>query len=157
MQHAMFIVKHEDKYHGPFLEIEAEIFKSAREGDAEIFPLFVPVPAEEYRGPTKLQVLENDVYQAHVDSFKIDTRHTLAGIIQEIAFARRDERVLTVREMLDTWRYLFRVSRAVESLMTYANLAVENPGAESFAGLRKACWRNRNSDDFDPHYEDRFW
>lgn len=157
MKHTMFIVRHKGKYHGPFLEIEAEIFRSAREGGAEIIPLFVPVPSEEYRGPTKLEVLETDAYRAHVDSFKIDTQHTLAALIQEIAFARRDERVLTVREMLDNWRYLFRVSRAVESLMNYANLVVENPGAESLVALRKAFWRNRNSDDFDPHYEDRFW
>jgi hypothetical protein len=157
MKSSMFIVKHEGLHHGPFLEIEAEIFVSKLEGDAVIVPLFVPVPAEEYRGPLKLQVMQDDAYRAHVDSFKIDTHHTLTGIMQEIWFARRDERVLTVREMLDLWRHLFRVSRAVESLMTYANLAVEKPGTESLEALRKAFWRNRDSDDVDPHYEDRFW
>lgn len=157
MQHSMFIVKHEDKCHGPFLEDEAESFRAGRGEDAEIVPLIVPAPPEEHVGPTRVHILEDDAYQAHIDSFKVDTKRTLAAVIQGIWFARRDERVLTAREMLDMWRSLFHVSRAVESLMTYANLAVENPGEESLIALRKAFWRNRDSDDFDPHYEHRFW
>ena len=41
--------------------------------------------------------------------------------------------------------------------MTYANFTVENPSEESLVALRKAFWRNRDSEDFDPHYEHRFW
>lgn len=157
MQHTMFIVEHEGKSYGPFLQSEADAFRSARGDEAEIVPLIVPAPPGEYLGPTQVQILEDDAYQAHVDSFKIDTRCTLAGVIQTIWFARRDERVLTAREMLELWRLLFQVSRAVESLMTHANLAVENPNEESLSALRKAFWRNRDSDDFDADYEHRFW
>lgn len=157
MQHTMFIVEHEGKSYGPFLQSEADTFRSARGDEAEIVPLIVPAPPGEYLGPTQVQILEDDAYQAHVDSFKIDTRCTLAGVIQTIWFARRDERVLTAREMLELWRLLFQVSRAVESLMTHANLAVENPNEESLSALRKAFWRNRDSDDFDADYEHRFW
>lgn len=157
MQHSMFIVMHENKCYGPFLEDEAEAFRAKRGGDAEIVPLIVPAPPEERVGPTQVQILEDDAYQAHIDSFKVDTKRILAAVIQQIWFARRDDRVLTAREMLDMWRSLFEVSRAVESLMTYAELTVENPSEESLIALRKAFWRNRDSDDFDPHYEHRFW
>lgn len=163
MQHSMFIVRHNDTYHGPFLDFEAEHFCAAREGNPEIIPLIVPVPVGEYRGPTRVQILDDDAYCAHVDSFKVDTQRTLAGVIQTIWFARRDERVLTAREMLDIWRQLFRVSRAVESLMSHARLVIERAGtgaavdAEGLASLRKAFWRNRDSEDMDAHYEHRFW
>ena len=157
MENMMFIVRHEGRYHGPFLDYEAGSFTSKLAGTPEVIPLHVPrLPNEKTRG-MKVQMLDNDKYRAHVDGFKVDTRHMLAGVIQSFFFARRDERVLTVREIKETWTDLFRVSRAVESLMHYAEQVVADPNPENLEALRKAFWRNRNSDDVDPHYADRFW
>lgn len=153
----MFIVKHGDRYHGPFLDYEADLFTSRLKGTSEVIPLHVPRLPGEGASVMTFEVLENDKYRAHVDSFKVDTRHVLAGIIQGFFFARRNERVLTVREIKETWSSLFRVSRTVESLMYYAEKVVADPNAENLEALRKAFWRNRDSDDVDPHYEDRFW
>lgn len=153
----MFIVKHGDRYHGPFRDYEADLFTSRLKGTSEVIPLHVPRLPGEGASVMTFEVLENDKYRAHVDSFKVDTRHVLAGIIQGFFFARRNERVLTVREIKETWSSLFRVSRTVESLMYYAEKVVADPNAENLEALRKAFWRNRDSDDVDPHYEDRFW
>ena len=156
MNHMMFIVKHEDRYHGPFLGYEADSFASKLDGTAETIPLHVPRLADEHTGGMKLRVLENDKYRAYVDSFKVVTQLAIAGAIQSFFFTRREERVLTVREIKETWACLFRVSHAVESLMHYADKVVDDPSRENLDALRKAFWRNRNSDDVDPHYEDRF-
>lgn len=153
----MFIVRHAGQHHGPFLDGEAGLFASKLEGHSDIIPLLVPRLDDEKHGPMQLQLMEADAYRAHVDSVKIDTHHMLAGIIQECFFTRREERVFTVREICDLWSSLHRVSRAVESLMHYADQAVESPSAENLEALRKAVWRNRDSDDVDPHYQDRFW
>jgi hypothetical protein len=157
MEHKMFVVMHDRTIYGPFLEYETESFMSTLEGESSAIPLLVPRAKDETRGPTKVYLLEDKDYQAHVDSVKVDTSHMLAGIIQEFYFARRDERVLTVREINDTWEQLSRVRRAVESLMHYADRVVADPSSENLEALRKAFWRNRDSDDVDPHYQDRFW
>ena len=157
MAHMMFIVKRGDRYHGPFLDYEACSFTSKLEGASEVIPLHVPRLPDENTGSMKLHILEDDEYRAHVDSFKVDTSHMLAGILQGYFFARREERVLTVREIKEDWEHLFRVSRAVESLMYYTEKTVANPSPDNLDALRKAFWRNRDSDDVDPHYEDRFW
>lgn len=150
-------MRHEGAYHGPFFEGEAALFASKLEGHSEVLPLSVPRLPDENRGVAKVHILEDGAYRAHVDSVKVDTHHMLAGIIQECFFTRREERVFTVREICDLWTSLHRVSRAVESLMHYADQAVANPSEENIAALRKAVWRNRDSDDVDPHYQDRFW
>lgn len=157
MEHRMYVVMHDKKIHGPFLDYETASFMSTLEGESTAVPLLVPRMKDETRGPTKVYLLEDKDYRARMDSVKVDTSHMLAGIIQEFYFARRDERVLTVREINDTWEQLSRVGRAVESLMHYADRVVADPSPESLEALRKAFWRNRNSDDVDPHYEDRFW
>jgi hypothetical protein len=156
VDHNLFIVKHDDRYHGPFLAWEAEGFASRLEGHSDVIPLSVPRLPDEIR-QMRLQVLDDDDYRVYVDSVKVDTHHMLAGIIQECFFTRREERVFTVREICDLWRALYRVSRAVESLMHYADQAVAVPSPENLEALRKAVWRNRDSDDVDPHYQDRFW
>lgn len=153
----MFIVKHGDRYHGPFLDYEAGFFTSKLEGASEVIPLHAPRLPDETTGRMKLHILDDGKYRAHIDSFKVDTHHMLAGILQEFFFARREQRVLTVREIKQTWAHLFRVSCAVESLMHYAEKAVTDPSPDNLDALRKAFWRNRDADDFDPHYEDRFW
>lgn len=157
MEHKMFVVMHGKNIHGPFLDYETATFMSTLEGDSTAVPLLVPRVKDETQGPTKVYLLEDEDYRAYVDSIKVDTRHMLAGIIQGFYFARRDERVLTVREINDTWKQLSRVGRAVESLMHYADRVVTDPSPENLEALRKAFWRNRDSDDVDPHYEDRFW
>jgi hypothetical protein len=157
VENKLFIVRNEGQYHGPFLEGEAGLFASKLKGASDIVPLLVPRLDDEKRGPMQLQLLKADAYRAHVDSAKVDTHHMLAGSIEECFFARREERVFTVREICDLWDSLIRVSLAVESLMHYADQAVESPSADNMEALRKAVWRNRNSDDVDPHYRDRFW
>lgn len=153
----MFIVRQGETYHGPFVGFEAEYFVSSLSGDADILPLHVPRGADEFSGQITLQILEDAAYRAHVDSFKVDTKIVLAAVIQSFMFARRDERVLTVREIIDDWNALYRVSQAIESLMHYAEQVTADPGPENLEALRKAFWRNRDADDFDPHYADRFW
>lgn len=157
MKDEMFIVKHGETYHGPFVGSEAEYFVSTLSGAAEIVSLHVPRHADEFSGPITLRVLQEDAYRAHVDSFKVDSKIVLAAVIQSFMFARRDERVLTVREINDHWNALYRVSQAIESLMHYVEQVTADPGPESLEALRKAFWRNRDADDVDPHYADRFW
>lgn len=113
--------------------------------------------SDEFAPGMKQSGLEDDAYRDYVDSFKVDTQHILAGIIQDLSLARREGRVLTVREINETWADLFRVSYAVESLMHYAEQLVAAPNSDNRQSLRRAFWRNRDSDDVDPHYEDRFW
>jgi hypothetical protein len=81
----------------------------------------------------------------------------LAGITQDFYFARRQGRVLTARELDSVWKDLYEVSRSVESVMHYVEVVIADPRLENLAALRKAFWRNRNSDDVDPHYDDRSW
>lgn len=157
MDHKLFIVRQEGQYYGPFLDGEAAQFASKLEGPSDVVPLVVPRLADEKRGPMELQMQERRARRARIDSVKVDTHHTLAGITQECFFARREERVFTVREIYELWDSILRVSRAVESLMLHADQAVESPSAENITALRKAVWRNRDSDDVDPHYQDRFW
>jgi hypothetical protein len=92
-----------------------------------------------------------------VDSFKADTRLILAGITQDFYFARREQRVLTANELDVVWKDLYEVSRAVESLMHHVELVIADLVPENLTALRKAFWRNRNSDDVDPLYDDRSW
>jgi hypothetical protein len=153
----LFVVKHAGAYHGPFLSHETAAYISRLEGASEILALHVPRPRNESRGPTIVHFMEDDDYRAHVDSFKIDTRQMLVGILQELDRIRRDERVLTAREVVDVSRELFRVSRAIESLMHYVETVIAEPSKENLDALRKAFWRNRDSDDVDPHYDSRFW
>lgn len=154
---AMFVVLHRGKCHGPFLEYEVGTFCSELAGDVEVMPLLAPREPDEHRGPVEVKILEEDDYRRQIDSVKIDTRVALVGISQEFHFARRDGRVLTAREIHRCWEYLGRAIRAVESLMHYAEQVVAEPTPENLDALRKAFWRNRDSDDVDPHYRDRFW
>jgi hypothetical protein len=158
VEHAIFILKHGDSFYGPFIRHEADLFASKLGGAVEVYPLFVPrLPEEEAAGPMEYQMLSRDSYRAHIDGFKIDTSSVLAGITREFYFARRDQRVLTAREMRSIWDCLSRVGGAVESLIHYVDLVVADPIPENLAAMRKALWRNRDSDDVDPHYQDRFW
>lgn len=153
----MFVVKHDGELHGPFLSHETATFTAQLEGESEILALHVPRPANEIRGPITVRLMEEVDYRAHVDSFKIDTLHMLAGILQEFDLARRDGRVLTAREVVGTSGELFCIRRAIESLMHYVENVVAEPSKDNVEALRKAFWRNRDSDDVDPNYESRFW
>ncbi|MBS1770553.1 MAG: hypothetical protein JSS77_12885 [Acidobacteria bacterium] len=157
MTHEMYIVKTDGKYHGPFREYEASAFASQHQGDVEVLPLWLPSAPDAAQGFETLKVLEAEGYRAYVDSFKADTHLVLAGTTQEFYFARRQGRVLTSRELDSVWEALYKVSRSVESLMHYAEVVIADPRPENLHALRKAFWRNRNSDDVDPHYEDRSW
>jgi len=42
-------------------------------------------------------------------------------------------------------------------LMHFVEAAVADPSPDNVVALRKAFWRNRDSEDFDPHYADRYW
>ena len=103
MKDEMFIVRQGETYYGPFVGFEAEHFVSTLSGDADIVPLHVPRRADEFSGQITLRILDDAAYRAHVDSFKVDTKIVLAAVIQSFMFARRDERVLTVREIIDNW------------------------------------------------------
>jgi hypothetical protein len=156
--HSLFIVKYGDSFYGPFLGHEADLFASKLGAAAKSCPLVVPrLPEEEAADPTALQMLPRDSYRAHIDGFKIDTSSVLAGITQEFHFARREQRVLTAREMRSMWDCLYRVGGAIESLMHYVDSVIADPSPENLVAMRKALWRNRDSDDVDPHYQDRFW
>jgi hypothetical protein len=157
MNHEMFIVKNGEKYHGPFRSYETSSFASQHEGEAEVIPLWVPSLPDEEQGDLKLEVLESEGYRVYADAFKVDTHHMLAGISQEFYFSRREQRVLTAGEMIVLSEDLFKVSRAVESLMHYVEKVIADPRVENLDALRKAFWRNRASDDVDPLYEDRSW
>lgn len=157
MDEGAFIIKCGDTYYGPFLSYETAVFLEGLERPSEVVRLSVPRLPEETPGPAELRVMQSASYRNFVDGFKCDTRHVLAGIIQQLYFARRDDRVLTAREMFQIWGLLFELAHAVESLMHYAESAVANPTPENLAALRKAFWRNRDADDVDPHYADRFW
>lgn len=153
----VYVVAHESKYYGPFLRRDVDEFTSQLNGPAKVAPLVTPPLPDEECGPWRVQIMEHQDYLAFIDEFKTDTRHALASVIQRIHFARRDDRVLSVRELLDIATTLFKSSRAIESLMHHAEAIVENPTEENVVALRKALWRNRDSDDYDPHYADRFW
>jgi len=157
MKHEMFIVRNEAKYHGPFRDFETSGFAAKLRGDVEVIPLWLPYIPDETPGPTKVDVLEAEDYRTHVDSFKADTRLMLAGITQDFYFARRERRVLTANELEVVWKDLYEVSRTVESLMHYVEVVIADPKPKYLEALRKAFWRNRNSDDFDAHYDDRSW
>lgn len=157
MKNSAFIVAHEGKFHGPFLRDEVGHFTSALPGAFEIYPLLVPPLPDENRGPMQLKFLAVGDHRAFVDNFKIDSGHVLANITQEIHFARRDERVLTARELRGIHAALFQVAQALQSLMRCAEAVVADPNQDNVVALKKAVWRNRDSDDVDPHYEDRFW
>ncbi len=157
MEHSIFIVTHEGKFHGPFLRDEVGHFTSRLLGAFEIHPLLVPRLPDESRGPMQLRIMAEGDHRAFVDGFKIDTGSVLASITQEIHFARRDERVLTARELRGVHIALFEVAQALQSLMRCAEAVVADPNQDNVVALRKAFWRNRDSDDVDPHYKDRFW
>lgn len=156
MEHSIFIVAHDDKFHGPFLREEIGHFTSTLSGTFDIYPLTVPRLPDESRMPMRLQIVAEDDHRAFIDGFKVDTAHVLADITQEIHFARRDERVLTARELREVHVALFKVAQALESLMHCAEAVVADPNLDNVVALRRALWRNRDSDDVDPHYEDRF-
>lgn len=157
MDDSIFIVAHEGNFHGPFLRDEVGRFTSTLLGALEIHPLIVPRLPDEKPGPLQLQIMAEGDHRAFVDGFKVDTRHVLAAITQDIHFARRDDRVLTAQEMRDVQSNLFEVAQALQSLMRCADAVVADPNQDNVVALRKALWRNRDSDDVDPHYTDRFW
>lgn len=153
----MFIVKCGDTYFGPFLEHEAIHFRSEQASPSEILPLHLPNATNAEDPPMTVALLSDTDYRARSDSSKIDTLHAFAFISWECHFAKRDRRVFTATEISQLWETIVQTSRAVESLMYYAEKAIENPSQEAMVALRKAVWRNRDSDDIDPHYRDRFW
>jgi len=153
----MLIVKHEGCFHGPFVSGEADLFASELGGASEVFPLSVPQVAGEHSGPWEVHMLEAGPWRTFVDSHKVETKQVLAGVIQEFHLARREQRVLTVAELMSCWDGLYQVAYAVESLMHYVDQVVADPTPENLVAVRKALWRNRDSDDVDPHYADRFW
>lgn len=156
-QHFLFVVNHNGKCFGPFLDHEAGSFVATLEGDREIVPLLVPRLPEEHHGPAKVHFPTEDEYRARIDDAKTETCGTLASISQEFYFARRENRVLTVRQIHSCWKALGLAIRTVESLMHYSEQVIADPCPENLVALRKAFWRNRNADDVDPHYRDRFW
>ena len=154
----MFIVRHKDQYHGPFRDIEAERFAaSSGEGRAQVLPLIVPRTANEKRGPLRVWLMNEVESRTHIDTARIDSERTLAAILWEFHYARNEERVLTVEELLRLWKVLHKVGRALKSLMHYAQRVVEDPSPDHLVELRKAFWRNRDADDVDPDYFNRFW
>lgn len=157
MEHSIFIVAHESNFHGPFLRDEVGRFASTLPGAFEIHPLMVPRLPEESRGPMQLQIMAEGDHHAFIDRFKLQTGHVLASITQDIHFARRDDRVLTAQELRGVQTALFEVAQAFQSLMRCAEAVVAEPNQDNVVALRKAFWRNRDSDDVDPHYKDRFW
>jgi hypothetical protein len=156
MEHKMFVVIHEGGCYGPFLDAEARMFSSPLKG-ARVVPLIVPSHPKETRNSAQAHPLREETFRARNDNVKIDTLMTLAGMAQEFFFARRENRVLTVGEINSLWDYIGRIHQAVESLMHYVELAVADPESQSINSLRKALWRNRDADDVDPNYRDRFW
>ena len=117
MEPSVFIVLHEGKFLGPVLREDVVSFTSTLPGVFEIAPLTVPRPSDEPIGPMQLQLVATGDHRVFVDSFKVDTTHVLAGILQAIHFARRDERVLTAQELLSVQSDLFGVAQAIHSLM----------------------------------------
>lgn len=156
-QHFMFVVIHKGKCVGPFLDYEAESFAATLEGDREIVPLLVSRLPDEHHGPVEVHFPTEDEYQALIDGTKVDTCIAIGSICQEFFYARREDRVLSVRQIDSSWEYLGRVLRAVESLMHYTEQVIADPNPGNLVALRKAFWRNRDADDVDPHYRDRFW
>lgn len=157
MEHSIFIVAHDGKFQGPFLREEIGHFTSTLSGTFEIYPLKAPRLPDESRMPMRLQIITEGDHRAFVDGFKVDTAHVLADITQEIYFARREERVLTARQLREIHFALFRAAQALQSLMHCAETVVADPNQDNVVALRRALWRNRDSDDVDPHCEDRFW
>jgi len=157
MKHEMFIIKNGGRFHGPFRDFETDLFAYGLRGEVDVLPLLLPEIPDEGPIPTKVEVLDAESYRAQLDSCKVDTHLILSGITQEFWLARRDRRVLTAKELNVLWESLFEVSRAVESLMHHVDLVIADQSSENLDALRKAFWRNRNSDDVDPHYENRFW
>ncbi|MCI1711234.1 MAG: hypothetical protein LKM39_13640 [Chiayiivirga sp.] len=152
----MFIVIHEARCYGPFRDGETKHFASTREG-AQVMPLIVPRHPKDPQGRVQLTFVEDTAYRAKNDQIKVDSLLTLAANMQEFFLARREGRVLTVAEIHGLWKDLGSIHSAIESLMHYAEQVVVDPSEESVTALRKALWRNRDADDFDPHYRDRFW
>ena len=157
MEHKMLIVVHADRYYGPFLDYETASFMSKLDGESKAIPLHVPRLDNKAQGTIEVHLVDDKDYRSQVDAFKVDTCHMLAGMTQEFYFARREERVFTAREIVDMWDDLFLVSRAVESLMHYVENVLSDPSSKNLESLRKAFWRNRDSDDVDAHYSERFW
>lgn len=157
MDEGVFIVRCGGTSYGPFLAHETAAFAATLEGESEVLSLVVPRLPTEHQGPWTADLMDRATYQAYLDSFKTDTEHVLAGIIQEFYFARLHERVLTVHEIVEAWTDLFKVAHAVKSLMHYAETVMANPTPENLEALSKAFWRNRDSDDVDLHYAERFW
>lgn len=157
LEKRLFVVRHGDRCYGPFRSYESQSFAATLPGAPDVWPLFSPPVPGEVQGPYKVRFLSDAAYREHVDRQKIDTSHVLIDVLQEFYFSRRDQRVFTAREMLSMWKALFTVSKAIESLMHFAELAINDPSSDHLEQLRKAFWRNRDSDDVDPHYHDRFW
>ena len=142
---------------GPFSPLELSRFRESLEQPHETFPLIVPPAKDEERGPLKFVLLSDEQETSRRDSVKIDSAQTLKALMWECHDVRRDNRVFTVVEILRLWDDLFRICRALESLIFHAEAAVNDASPENLVALRKAVWRNRDSDDVDPHYRDRFW
>lgn len=157
MTPGMFIVKNDAKCYGPFMDREARGFASKLHGEVEVIPLLLPDVVHEGTGSDGLQVLKKKGHRAYLDSGKIDTLHRLGGMTQDFYLTRREQRVLTARELDALWNDILEISRSVGSLMDYVEMVITDPSPENLVAMRKAFWRNRDSDDVDPHYRDRFW
>ena len=157
MESRMVVVRHADQYFGPFRPEEAAVFAATLTGPSDVLPLTAPPVPGEATGPLTLRPLDAATFASLRDDVKIDTGPVLANVLQGFYFARRDSRVLTAHELLDLWKSLFAISQAVASLMHHADAAIYDPSAAPMEALRKAVWRNRDADDVDPHYRDRFW
>lgn len=153
-----FVVKHKGTYLGPFLDNEVGFFTSTlAPGSFEICPLIAPKSERERLGSAQAKSDMSLTHRERADVAKIDSELALAGVMQAFLFAREAQRVLVASEIVQIWSLLFDVSKVLNSLMHYAEVAVADPRPEQLTALRKALWRNRGCDDVDPHYGDRFW
>ena len=151
----MYIVKVDDAYHGPFLKEWAVSFAEKASSGAMVLPLFVPRPLGEKPHGITVKIVDDAEYRARNDRVKTETLEVVAGVTQKIFFARREERVLTADELQWICDDLGRAHSAIESLMQHVESTIEDPSPERLVALRRALWRNRGSDDFDPHHSQR--
>lgn len=157
MDAAMFIVRANVIFHGPFLKDSAEHFAANAGSDSEIHPLRLPQGANDQQQAPTIRVVSNEDYRSAHDEVTVETLVIIAGVTQSVFFALRAGRVLTREELLVFSDALADAHSAIESLMHYAEVTASSPTPENLVALRKAFWRNRGSKDFDPHYADRAW
>lgn len=158
MEHQMFIVKYGDEHFGPFTPRELGTFLESRKSEPmRPYPLLVPSAPGESKGPLRLCLISDEEAAHRRDAVRIDSVMTLKAIMWELQAVRQQRRVLTVAEILALWDRLFQLCRAMESLIFHTEAAVADPRVEHLVALRRALWRNRDADDVDEHYYDRFW